>query len=167
MGARAISEILVDDATWRTGTPPRRQEWRLALDEVVLDGRFDLDDPALQARLLVTVGPTALWIDVHSERGMHLSRHDLPLHRLRPQMNEYLEICIEMGKLLGDNSPRLEALDIAKRITHDEAGELVQGMLRDGLRPDHATARRLFTLFVTLLYDTTRLAMSHPPAPSL
>ena len=73
-----------------------------------------------------------------------------------------METIVEMGKLVASpNSPRLEALDIAKRITHDEAGEAVLGLLGP-LAPDHATARRFFTLLVTLLYDTTRLGVAHP-----
>jgi uncharacterized protein (UPF0262 family) len=67
-----------------------------------------------------------------------------------------------MAKLgVSANSPRLEALDIAKRITHDEAGETVLTLL-GALKPDHGTARRFFTLLVTLLYDTTRLGSSEP-----
>ena len=57
---------------------------------------------------------------------------------------------------LGDNSPRLEALDIAKRIIHDEAAETLQARCRL-LRPSHPTARRLFTLLVTLRHDTANL----------
>jgi len=76
---------------------------------------------------------------------------------LRPLMAEYMETIVEMSKLVtSPNSPRLEALDIAKRITHDEAGETVVSLLGP-LAPDHATARRFFTLLVTLLHDTTRL----------
>jgi uncharacterized protein (UPF0262 family) len=164
---RAVHEILVDDATWATGTIARRQEWRLALDEVVIEGEFDVRPSGEARRLLLTVRPTALDIAAQGERGRPLERCELPLDQLRPAMKEYLEICIEMGRLaVGGNSPRLEALDIAKRITHDEAGEIVQSLLGD-LRPDHATARRMFTLFVTLLYDTTRLMLSHPPQPLL
>jgi uncharacterized protein (UPF0262 family) len=74
-----------------------------------------------------------------------------------------MQVCVEMGKLgEGAASPKLEALDIAKRLVHDEAGETMRALLRT-VRPDHATARRLFTLIVTLLYDTTRLAA--PPHP--
>ena len=77
-------------------------------------------------------------------------------------MAEYLETIVEMSKLVtSPNSPRLEALDIAKRITHDEAGETVVALLGP-LAPDHATARRFFTLLVTLLHDTTRLGAAHP-----
>src|SRR5205823_14132365 len=83
---------------------------------------------------------------------------ELPIRDLKPLMDEYMQICAEMSKLgVGANSPRLEALDIAKRITHDEAGETLRATMR-ALRPDHGTARRLFTLLVTLYHDTTKLA---------
>jgi uncharacterized protein (UPF0262 family) len=82
---------------------------------------------------------------------------ELPYPQVRPVVDEYINTCVEMNKLgVGSHSPRLEALDIAKRLTHDEAGELIVTLCRR-VRPDHATARRLFTLFVTLLHDTTKL----------
>ena len=82
--------------------------------------------------------------------------HRIPVQSLRPLMAEYMDIIQKMARLQnGQNSPQLEALDIAKRITHDEAGELVQSML-PSIRPTHGTARRIFTLLVTLFHDTTR-----------
>jgi uncharacterized protein (UPF0262 family) len=170
MGPDLITDILIDDATWQSGSSSRRQEWRLAIDEVLLEGRFQPTEGVENERplrALVTVEPTQVRFEVHSGRGAHLLTHELPFDAIRPLMTEYMEVCIEMGKLaVGDNSPRLEALDIAKRITHDEAGEVVARLFHR-LGPDHATARRIFTLIVTLLYDTTRLALAHPPPPRL
>lgn len=161
MPADKLTELLIDDATWSAGSTARRHEWRLAIDEILAEGRFE----RLQwtARALITVAPAAVLFDLHSEQGHLLSRHRLSLAQLRPLVDEYLETIIEMSKLgVSENSPRLEALDIAKRITHDEAGEMVVSLLPE-LGPDHATARRLFTLLVTLLHDTTRLVGPHPP----
>src|SRR5262249_1595934 len=97
-----------------------------------------------------------------SDDGRLVSHHELPFEALRPHMSEYLETIIEMSKLVtSPNSPRLEALDIAKRITHDEAGETGVALLGP-LKPDPSTARRFFTRLRTLLHDTTRLTASHP-----
>ena len=115
-----------------------------------------------EARALVTLAPTKVLVDVRDAGGRGVSQHALPLEQLRPLMGEYMETITEMSKLrLSTNSPRLEALDIAKRITHDEAGETVVTLL-GSLKPDHGTARRFFTLLVTLLYDTTKLGTAHP-----
>ena len=78
-----------------------------------------------------------------------------------PHFKEYIAICKEMGKLgEGTLSPRLEALDIAKRIAHDEAGETLRGLTRP-LGLNHGGCRRLFTLLITLHFDTTRLLLPH------
>ena len=153
-----LTELLIVDATWSAGSTGRRHEWRLAINEILTEGRFALPDDLSEGRAIVTVAPTRVLFDVRAEDGRVVSHHELPLEQLRPLMSEYLETIIEMGKLTTSaNSPRLEALDIAKRITHDEAGETVVALL-GALKPDHGTARRFFTLLVTLLHDTTRLA---------
>lgn len=157
-----LTELLIDDATWSAGSTARRHEWRLAIDEILQEGRFALPDGAGGARALVTVAPTRVLFDVRDGEGRLLGRRELPLETLRPIMAEYMETIVEMSKLgVSTNSPRLEALDIAKRLTHDEAGETVVALLGP-LGPDHATARRFFTLLVTLLHDTTKLAGPHP-----
>jgi uncharacterized protein (UPF0262 family) len=55
---------------------------------------------------------------------------------------------------------RLEALDVAKKVTHDKAGRLLQRRCVD-LEIDHPTARRLFSLLFALRVDTTRLHGVH------
>jgi uncharacterized protein (UPF0262 family) len=164
MAAATLSELRIDEATWSTGSSARRHEWRLAIAEVVQEGRFELSDgKAGSHRALLALAPGRASLTVHDDHGEPLGVQDLPVAALRPLMDEYMQICIEMGKLgVGANSPRLEALDIAKRLTHDEAGETVRVAMK-GLRPDHGTARRLFTLLVTLYFDTTKLAApAHP-----
>ncbi len=157
-----LTELLIDDATWSSGSTARRHEWRLAINEILTEGRFQLPKSVSSGRAIVTLAPTRVHFDVRADDGRLVSHHELPLEVLRPLMSEYIETIVEMGKLVASpNSPRLEALDIAKRITHDEAGEAVLGLLGP-LAPDHATARRFFTLLVTLLYDTTRLGVAHP-----
>jgi uncharacterized protein (UPF0262 family) len=155
MPPATLSELRIDEGTWSSGSGARKHEWRVAISELVLEGRFEAPEPGSHPALLTVDGD-----DTRLElgEGPGAARHALPIRELRPLMEEYMQICAEMGKLgVGANSPRLEALDIAKRITHDEAGETLRAALRR-FCPDHGTARRLFTLLVTLFYDTTRLA---------
>jgi uncharacterized protein (UPF0262 family) len=162
MAEGSLTELLIDDVTWSAGSSARRHEWRLAINEILQEGRFNLPNPIEQARAQVTLAPTRVVFDVRDHHGRVVVTQELMLERLRPLMAEYMETIVEMSKLgVSQNSPRLEALDIAKRITHDEAGETVVEMM-GSLAPDHATARRMFTLLVTLLYDTTRLIGPHP-----
>jgi uncharacterized protein (UPF0262 family) len=151
MPEMVLTELRIDETTWSGGSGARKNEWRMAIAEVVQEGRFDADSGGQHPALLTIAGDRATlqWGE---------ARMELPIRELKPLMDEYMQICGEMSKLgVGANSPRLEALDIAKRITHDEAAESIRAAMRM-LRPDHGTARRLFTLLVTLYHDTTRLA---------
>src|SRR5260370_9873017 len=140
-----LVELLIDDATWASGTKARRQEWRLAINEVLNDGIFGLPRGGPH-RALITLLPTQVLLDVHAPDGRAVSQIRMPVEELRPRMAEYMDVVQEMSKLgVSSNSPRLEALDIAKRLVHDEAGELIEELCRP-LAPDHATARRLFPL---------------------
>jgi uncharacterized protein (UPF0262 family) len=151
MGAATLTGLRIDEATWSAGSAVRKHEWRAAIAEVVQEGRFEAATDGARDALLTVAGNRAR-LDCAGEVI------ELPIFELKPLMDEYMQICAEMSKLgVGANSPRLEALDIAKRITHDEAGEALRAAMRS-LRPDHATARRLFTLLVTLYHDTTRLS---------
>ena len=151
-----LREILLDDATWEAAGELRRIEWQGAIADLIAEHHFDLpgDGPL---RLLVTDKPEQVTLNLVDQAGRTAAQARLPSEAFAESMREYLDTCREMLKLgVGDNSPRLEALDIAKRLIHDESAELLQRLCRV-LRPDHPTARRLFTLLVTLRYDTTRL----------
>jgi uncharacterized protein (UPF0262 family) len=54
----------------------------------------------------------------------------------------------------------MEALDMAKKVTHDRAGRVLKRELRD-FGFDLETSRRLFTLLLSLRVDTTRLVGIH------
>lgn len=153
-----LSDLRLDEETWGGGSPERRHEWRLALSEIVQEGAFDPVVPVEGSLAgLVVVQPRAVAVEVRATGDTPLAQELMPLDRLGRLVDEYVRTCIEMSKLgVGARSPRLEALDIAKRLTHDEAGEEIVACFRT-LRPDHPTGRRFFTLLVTLLHDTTRL----------
>lgn len=161
--------LRVDEATWASGSEGRHAEWRLAINELAQEGFFaslaKAGAPfAAPFGGILTLAPRAASLVVEDSEGARHSQNALPISDLWSLMEEYMRICEELSRLgVGQNSPRLEALDIAKRITHDEAGELLVGALT-ALGPDHATARRVFTLLVTLYFDTTRIgAPAHPP----
>ena len=159
-----LKALRIDPLTWASGTPTRQAEWTLCIDEILSEGLFAEGpgaDVALGQQGLLTMLPTAVELTLTAP-GKEPVVSRIPVQSLRPLMNEYMETIKQMARLPhGTNSPQLEALDIAKRITHDEAGELVKSLL-PSLRPTHGTARRIFTLLVTIFHDTTRIATAHP-----
>jgi uncharacterized protein (UPF0262 family) len=153
-----LADIRIDDATWDAASKARRAEWRQALGELLEEHHVEAPEPL---HLLITVERGFVVIDARTEAGAPFARIQLPFERLSPHFKEYFDICRDMGKLSeSQHSPRLEALDIAKRLAHDEAAEMLCELCKP-LQPDHATCRRLFTLLVTLHFDTTRLLLPH------
>ena len=158
-----LSQLRIDEGTWSAGSAERRHEWRLAIQELLSEGNFSLDtgesglaDGSFQG--VVRLEPGKVRFDLSDAAGQVIASSEIPNREIEPLVREYMQTIVEMTKLgVGTNSPRLEALDIAKRITHDEAGEVIVSHLK-GLKPDHPTARRFFTLLVTLFHDTTKLA---------
>jgi uncharacterized protein (UPF0262 family) len=136
----SLQDVRIDEATWSTGSHARRLEWRTAVRDLLDSHYFNIDAP-----------PFSLDLTWHADASAELVARagDEELCAL------YVGICREMVTLGSNpNSPKLEAFDIAKRISHDEGGETVCELCRP-LRPDHGTGRRLFTLLVTLHTDTT------------
>ncbi|MSP62862.1 MAG: hypothetical protein EXR72_21525 [Myxococcales bacterium] len=155
-----LAEIRIDEALWSAATPERRIEWRQALHDLLEE--HVLAERSAPLHLNVRVAPHGhTLLEARTSDGVDVARVDLPGAALAPHFKEYFDICRDMGKLRESaHSPRLEALDIAKRIAHDEAAETLVDLCRP-LGPDHATCRRLFTLLVTLHFDTTRLLLPH------
>ena len=159
MPSASLSDLRIDETTWTSGTPERRHEWRLAINEILSEGSFEAE-VVFEGPVhgLVRLEPGKVRFDLLDAQGRPLASSEIPKSQIEPLVKEYMQTIVEMTKLgVGSNSPRLEALDIAKRITHDEAGELIVTHL-GGYKPDHPTARRFFTLLVTLFHDTTKLA---------
>src|SRR5438874_2116160 len=121
-----LERLRIDEATWASGTPERQHEWRLACNEIVEEGQFDAPDGAAGPfHGLVGVSSGRLYVEFRAVEQL-LGAHELPLQRIESLIDEYIRTIVEMGKVAGANSPRLEALDIAKRLTHDEAGEEIR-----------------------------------------
>jgi uncharacterized protein (UPF0262 family) len=153
-----LTDIRLDESTWASGSRDRRLEWRVALRELLEEHQFAAEMPALAVIVTYRNG------DVHlvgsSSEGERVLAIDVPQTAMAGHLEEYLSICKEMSKLGNANAARYEALDIAKRLVHDDAADTLLGLCRV-LRPDLSTCRRLFTLIVTLYVDTTRLAVPH------
>ncbi|MBW1831057.1 MAG: UPF0262 family protein, partial [Deltaproteobacteria bacterium] len=73
-------------------------------------------------------------------------------------ITEYIDIVRQIADADGVN--QMEALDMAKKVTHDRAGRVLKRELRD-VGFDLETSRRLFTLLLSLRVDTTRLVGIH------
>lgn len=151
-----IDELRIDEALWATASPARRAEWRGAIRDFVDENDFEHDgDTDVAARGAVALAADRIVIALEPRPTVMLDRG-----ALQPIIDEYLQICSDLETIAeGLASPRFEALDIAKRLVHDDAAGAIQ-RLTGPLTLTHKSARRLFTLIVTLVADTTQIPIN-------
>ncbi len=154
-----LERIEIDPRTWAGGTEARRLEWDAAIREMLLPGETVIRD---DARVLeVTVGEQGTRLEARDGAGAPVAAVEIPHDALAELVTEYVDIVRQIAKADAHGGiARLEALDMAKKATHDRAGRVLVRLCRP-LKIDHATARRLFTLLLGLKVDTTRLVGVH------
>lgn len=100
-------------------------------------------------------------LKLQNGEGDSVAQCAIPHNTLAALYTEYVDIVRQMAAVDGSGPvTRLEALDMAKKATHDRAGRVIKRTCSD-FELDHATSRRLFTLLFALRVDTTRLVGVH------
>jgi hypothetical protein len=143
--------IRIDDPLWSTASAARRAEWGTLIADLIRDGG---PWPA-GAEVTVVIGcdDDALYFR-RDEQELRVPRAEL-----KSVLDEYLAVIVRMGE--DDLHPmRMEALDMAKRVVHDGGGRRLGELLPD-LSPELPVRRRLFSLVVAVVYDTTKHAWAH------
>ncbi|TCN17981.1 UPF0262 family protein [Sinorhizobium americanum] len=103
-------------------------------------------------RLSIATADTRLALHITTDRGAHVLSHFLSLAPFRRLIKDYAGICASYyDTIAGPGSDRLEAIDMSRRVLHDEAAGLLRERLSSTLTVDHDTARRLFTLIYVLV----------------
>jgi uncharacterized protein (UPF0262 family) len=158
-----LTEIHIDARTWADASEARQAEWRGCIAELLDPSRNTFRAEA--KRLVVTVTEQATLLDLFGEcddeSAAELESVRLARDVLKALTHEYVDIVRQIAREEGPGGlARLEALDMAKKVVHDKAARLVRKECRS-LGIDHETARRLFTLLLSLRVDTTRLVGMH------
>jgi uncharacterized protein (UPF0262 family) len=145
-----LEAVVLDDRTVQRGSEPQRAEWEANIRELLAKATCKLDTPA------------TLFID-HGERefvlrfatdGETVATVVVDQELLSEHIAEYLDVVRQITQ--ADSLNQMEALDMAKKVTHDRAGRVLKRELRE-VGFDLETSRRLFTLLLSLKVDTTRL----------
>ncbi len=159
----ALREVRIEKLFWATAPEPRREEWRTVMHELVLHAEFAV--PGEPAVLRVVPMPEATDLRLDDALGGELAWTSVPRVSLSRHVTEYVDICRQLGADgLGWGSPRFEALDMGKKLAHDDAARTLVPLCAP-IGADHATCRRLFTLLLALRVDTTRLVGIHGHRP--
>ncbi len=151
-----LSDVVIDERTWADAEEARRAEWTSAIRDMLAHAD-ELSFAPDAARLLVTVSAQASTLDLVGKGGEPLGSCVVSRSALSSHVTEYVDIVRQIDKAEhGMGSARLEALDMGKKLAHDDAAKTLE-KLCEPLGADHETCRRLWTLLLVLRVDTTRL----------
>lgn len=147
-----LSRLEVDDGSLRQASPLQATEWRVLVDELSraeLRGESGVDAIVVErtnafARVRLE-GPTGVVRAVDVGTPMILSLFDEYAGTVRQMMDSSLPL------------PRIEALDMAKKVVHDRAGRTLRVLLPE-LVGDLEAFRRLFSLFVAMRVDPSEMS---------
>lgn len=159
----ALREVRIEDALWAGATEARRCEWRVVIRELVAHAQFRVPGAPDILRVLPSVELTELALD--DAGGCEVARATVRRDALSRHVAEYVDVCRKLASDdFGRGSPRFEALDMGKKLAHDDAATTLVPLCAP-LGADHETCRRLFTLLLVLRVDTTRMVGVHGHRP--
>ena len=146
-----LSAVVIDERTLQRGSEAQHVDWEANMRELLSKAKSSVEDAAI---MHVSVTEQRFVLDFRSAEGRELGAIALPHELLSEHITEYVDIVRQIANADGVN--QMEALDMAKKVTHDRAGRVLKRELRD-FGFDLETSRRLFTLLLSLRVDTTRL----------
>lgn len=150
-----VDIIRIDETTWGRASATRRREWRsLILD---IEGK-ELWPERSCAKMIVQLGEDALEIRLYDGPAEPVEV-TIAREPLESVLDEYLSV-IDRLEEDGLTGARAEALDMAKRVVHDDAARKLAKLLPD-LARTHECHRRFFSLVVSLAVDTSQKASAH------
>jgi uncharacterized protein (UPF0262 family) len=149
-----LNAVVIDERTLQRGSEAQHVEWEALIRELLSSARTKLEDVAT-LHVSVTEQGFALDFQTSERQGLGIA---IPHELLSEHITEYIDIVRQIAEADGLN--QMEALDMAKKVTHDRAGRVLKRELRD-MGFDLEASRRLFTLLLSLRVDTTRIVGIH------
>lgn len=151
-----LLRVTLRPSIWRRADEALRRELELLLHELNTSSHFVLQVPPPAGGFELRLGLTGehLIVAIMDVQGLPYASRSIPLEPLRSIIRSYLKLIARMGGSISSHASvtHFEALDMARRATHNEASEQIQRVLDGMLKVDLETARRLFTI-LCLVYD--------------
>jgi len=150
-----LNAVVIDERTLQRGSEAQHVEWDAIIRELLSKAESRVEDVAT---LHLSVTEQQFVLDFRRDDESGLVSISIPHELLSEYITEYIDIVRQIANADGIN--RMEALDMAKKVTHDRAGRVLKRELRD-VGFDLEMSRHLFTLLLSLRVDTTRLVGIH------
>ena len=144
-----IDAVFLDENSFVRWNPEVDRERKIAIYDLLEENYF--------APVSNVPGPYELLLSIEDNRLVFfiksLSKKDInekvlmPMSGLRRVVKDYFTVCESYHNAIKYARPtQIEALDIGRRGLHDEGSQMLLETLKDKIKIDFSTARRLFTL---------------------
>ena len=151
-----MPQLRINEDLWKQADSVRKHEWRVLIADLSRDATLW---PSRRGQTLIMGADDKAirltFIDEAGERTLL----DVQRSELSRELSEYLAVMDRLGED-GLSSMRAEALDMAKRVVHDAAARRLGALLPE-MGQGLETARRFFTLVVSIVVDTTGKRTGH------
>lgn len=146
-----IATITLDESSIKHRTPEVEHERGVAVSDLLHENVFEpfcMTDGPYALQLRIEEGRLVFDITGTSEKKGKVS---LAISPLRGTIRDYFMICESYYEAIkGGGASKIEAIDMGRRGIHNEGSEILQEMLKERVKIDFKTARRLFTLICVL-----------------
>ena len=143
-----IVKIDLDERSLARATADIEHERKVAIYDLLEENSFEPiggGDGPFELRLSII--ERRLVFDVRRSGGEPVGQVHLSLSPFRKIIKDYFMLCESYYDAIRNAAPaQIETVDMARRSMHNEGSEILSDRLKDKIRLDQNTARRLFTL---------------------
>ena len=149
---RSLTAVTLDEATIGRSNPDIEHERQVAIYDLIEQNSFaPVDHEGGPYALNLSITGNRLVFDIRTEDGAPVVAHLLSLSPLRRIVKDYYTICDSYYQAIRTATPdKIEALDMGRRSIHNDGSRILMERLKDKVKLDIDTARRLFTLICVL-----------------
>jgi uncharacterized protein (UPF0262 family) len=151
MKQRLVSVTLDEDSIGRSN-PDVEHERKVAIYDLLEMNSFaPVGHDGGPYALHLSINGNRLVFDIRLEDGTPVVAHLFSLSPLRRIVKDYYMICDSYYQAIRTATPdKIEAIDMGRRGIHNEGSRILMERLKDKVKVDLDTARRLFTLICVL-----------------
>ncbi len=144
--------VTLDEETIGRSNPDVEHERQVAIYDLLEQNSFaPVDDTRGPYTLRLSITGNRLVFDIRSKDGEPVVAHLLSLSPLRRIVKDYYTVCDSYYEAIRTATPdKIEALDMGRRSIHNDGSRILMDRLKDKVKLDMDTARRLFTLICVL-----------------
>ena len=147
-----LVSVNLDEETIGRSNPDIEHERQVAIYDLLEQNSFapvGHTDGPYELRLSIT--GNRLVFDIRTQDGAPVVAHLLSLSPLRRIVKDYYTVCDSYYQAIRTATPdKIEALDMGRRSIHNDGSRILIERLKDKVKIDIDTARRLFTLICVL-----------------